>query len=116
MTAEYALADVVFKFVQVALGYYAYALDRPEDCINHLSGVNFSEEISKLLSGSPNESFLQLPASEKDHKTSRAHWPFSRSKATVSTRDLEDGKVWILTEAIRARCLQGAPLCVERNT
>ncbi|KLO16848.1 hypothetical protein SCHPADRAFT_937555 [Schizopora paradoxa] len=83
---------------KLALAYCAYALDRPRECLEHVSDVKFGDTLKAAHASKP----ALLVTSTTNEKTE------DTSSVLFSTPvEVEDTNAWLLMEAIRASCLEG---------
>ncbi|KAI0755686.1 hypothetical protein C8Q74DRAFT_319092 [Fomes fomentarius] len=98
--------------IKVALAYYAYALRRPSDCLQHLSEVKdladpqgsvFSSETTRSAPAT-----LQVPGSSSNASFSSS-WTgsFVSAQSTASLADINEGRAWTAVECVRSICLKG---------
>ncbi|KAL5501019.1 hypothetical protein ACEPAH_9406 [Sanghuangporus vaninii] len=83
------------EYVKQALAYFAYALSRPSECLEYVSGVAFAEQ---LLSSNPSVS-----VTSEDEKTERLSQRLTHS----APAEVSDDSVWVFMEALRSTCLEG---------
>ncbi|KIJ19657.1 hypothetical protein PAXINDRAFT_174968 [Paxillus involutus ATCC 200175] len=99
----------------LALAYHAYAMGRPSECLDRLSGVPQLLDAQSHIPGSstpqPDPSVLQVPGSTTNTSSS---WTgsFLSTGPSASMNDISDGRAWAMTESIRSVCLQG--MCHEK--
>ncbi|KIK96970.1 hypothetical protein PAXRUDRAFT_137268 [Paxillus rubicundulus Ve08.2h10] len=99
----------------LALAYYAYAMGRPFECLDRLSGVpqllDAQSHIPCSSTSRPDPSALQVPGPTADTSSS---WTgsFLSAESFAAMSDINDGRAWAMTESIRSVCLQG--MCHEK--
>jgi len=95
------------------LAYYAYALNKPQDCIEHVSRVQdilLIQNHIPSISRSANPSLL-VPGSRGE--TSVASIAASFTAATIidtTVPEIRDGRGWAMAETFRSICLQGTSI------
>ena len=101
------------KSIKAALAYYAYALRRPSDCLQHLSEVKDLADPQGFVfsSGGTTRSApatLQVPGSSSNASLSSS-WTgsFVSAQSTASIADINEGRAWSAVECVRSICLKG---------
>ena len=74
--------------------FLAYALGRPSECLDLISGVSFAKGLK-----ASHPTLVVTSADQKIEATS--------SSAPVTATEIGDGDAWVLMEAIRTACLEG---------
>jgi hypothetical protein len=104
------------KPVKLALAYYAYALGRPEECLSLLTEVENLEDVHSRIASyeamrtDPSAQTASLASTgEGSASTSRTGSFVSASNGTRS--DLDEGRLWGITECIRSITLKG--MCIS---
>lgn len=108
---------VVPKSVKAALAYYAYALRRPSECLDHLAQVkDLSDAQGPVFPSGTTRSApatLQVPGSSSNTSLSMS-WTGSlvSAQTTASVADINEGTTWSVVEQVRSVCLKGtSPVC-----
>ncbi|EJD00430.1 uncharacterized protein FOMMEDRAFT_91112 [Fomitiporia mediterranea MF3/22] len=83
------------EYVKQSLAFFAYALGRPSECLEYVSGLAFAD---RLISEKP--TVLVTSVDEKSEKSSIP--PVSSTQMEVKNSD-----AWFLMEALRTVCLEG---------
>ncbi|KAL5522105.1 hypothetical protein ACEPAF_1962 [Sanghuangporus sanghuang] len=78
------------EYVRQALAYFAYALNRPSECLEYVSGVAFGEQ---LLSSNPS-----IFVTSEDEKIER----LSQRSSHSAPVEVSDDSVWVFMEALRS--------------
>ena len=98
--------------MKLVLAYYAYALGRPEECLSLLSEIQNLEDVHSriasyetLRSDSPLQSISLSSLSEGSASTSRTGSFVSTSAG--GRIDVDEGRLWAVTECLRSLTLQG---------
>ncbi len=103
---------VVPKSTKAALAYYAYALRRPSDCLEHLSQVQDISDAQGFASNSGTmhsaPATLQVPGTGSDTSLSSS-WTgsFVSAQSSASIADIAEGGAWSAIERIRSICIKG---------
>ncbi|KAI0758561.1 hypothetical protein BD413DRAFT_675123 [Trametes elegans] len=98
--------------VKAALAYYAYALRRPSECLDHLAQVKDLSDAQGPVSPSgttrPAPATLQVPGRSSDTSLSMS-WTgsFVSAQTTASVADINEGTTWSVVEHVRSVCLKG---------
>ncbi|KAF5331811.1 hypothetical protein D9611_008907 [Ephemerocybe angulata] len=104
-----ALQSANSDSVNFTLAYYAYALDRPSDCLQHLAQIPDFSQIQQFIPGtsrSTTSTLLTIPGASRAPSASSSVTGFS-SFIDSSAAEIQDGRAWALTETFRSLCLQG---------
>ena len=105
-----AYSDPHCQMMNHALAYYAYALGDSAGCIAYLERI---PDIGSLQSSIPSSrpdslgATLQVPGGSYEPSTSSVHSSFA-SNLSILPPDIQDGRAWAMTEAMRSICLKGA--------
>ncbi|TFK94482.1 hypothetical protein K466DRAFT_476349 [Polyporus arcularius HHB13444] len=97
---------------KAALAYYAYALRRPSDCLEHLSQVQDISDAQGFTSNSGTmhsaPATLQVPGTGSDTSLSSS-WTgsFVSAQSSASIADIAEGGAWSAIERIRSICIKG---------
>ncbi|RPD58162.1 hypothetical protein L227DRAFT_594388 [Lentinus tigrinus ALCF2SS1-6] len=97
---------------KAALAYYAYALRRPSDCLDHLSQVKDLSDAQGFDSTSGTTqsapATLRVPGTSSDISLSSS-WTgsFVSAQSPASIADINEGSAWSAIERIRSICLKG---------
>ena len=96
--------------MKLLLAYYAYALDRPAECSALLDGVSKLEDAQSRLAAyeamrgdAPTGGTAASSTTESTASTSRPGSLF----ASAPRSEVEDGRLWGLTEVLRSITLKG---------
>ncbi|KAI0665604.1 hypothetical protein C8Q78DRAFT_1178413 [Trametes maxima] len=101
--------------LKAALAYYAYALRRPSECLEHLSQVkDLSEAQGPIFPSGTTRSApatLQVPGTSSNTSLSSS-WTgsFVSAQTTASVADINEGRTWSTVEQVRSICLKGMSL------
>ncbi|KAH9933971.1 uncharacterized protein BXZ73DRAFT_46077 [Epithele typhae] len=96
--------------IKAALAYYAYALRRPSDCLDHLAQVIDLANAQQDLAPGSSTLTVTLDAPESSSKSSlSSSWTgsFLSTSANPSIADINDGRAWCAVECIRSICIKG---------
>ncbi|RPD68271.1 hypothetical protein L226DRAFT_517343 [Lentinus tigrinus ALCF2SS1-7] len=97
---------------KAALAYYAYALRRPSDCLDHLSQVKDLSDAQGFDSTSGTTqsapATLRVPGTSSDISLSSS-WTgsFLSAQSPASIADINEGSAWSAIERIRSICVKG---------
>ncbi|THH06231.1 hypothetical protein EW145_g4227 [Phellinidium pouzarii] len=83
------------EFVKQSMAFLAYALNRPSECLEHVSGVVFASKLTSIY-----------PAFSVTSSGEKADNP-SISSMLLLPKEIEDQDAWILMEALQGFCLEG---------
>lgn len=75
--------------------FFAYAIGRPSDCLDLVSGVSFTDQLKPNL-----PSVLVTSADEKSEKS-------LLTTGSSMAMEVEDKNAWVFMEALRGACLEG---------
>ncbi|KAI0370661.1 hypothetical protein BV20DRAFT_1052115 [Pilatotrama ljubarskyi] len=98
--------------LKAALAYYAYALRRPSECLEHLSQVkDLSDAQGPVFPSGTTRSApatLQVPGTSSNTSLSSS-WTgsFVSAQTSASVADINEGRTWSIVEQIRSVCLKG---------
>ncbi|KAI0660278.1 hypothetical protein C8Q70DRAFT_980001 [Cubamyces menziesii] len=98
--------------VRAALAYYAYALRRPSECLEHLSQLkDLSDAQGPVFPSGTTRSApatLQVPGTTSNTSLSSS-WTgsFVSAQSSASAADINEGRSWSAVEQIRSICLKG---------
>ncbi|KAI0643275.1 hypothetical protein C8Q79DRAFT_1094856 [Trametes meyenii] len=101
--------------LKAALAYFAYALRRPSECLEHLSQVkDLSEAQGPIFPSGTTRSApatLQVPGTSSNTSLSSS-WTgsFVSAQTTASVADINEGRTWSTVEQVRSICLKGMSL------
>ena len=84
--------NIYLKYVNQIKAYFAYALDRPSECLSYVRGVSFVEQLT-----ASHPALLVTAVDEKSKEISGPHMPTA----------IDDKNIWIFMEALRSICLEG---------
>ncbi|KAI0338701.1 hypothetical protein BDW22DRAFT_1362393 [Trametopsis cervina] len=97
--------------VQLAIAYYAFALGRPSECLEILSGIKELTDVSTRVLSYNTMAKDNASLTTSDNGT---HGSSSRTGSVISswgaagtTAEVADGRTWGMIEAIRSVTLQG---------
>ncbi|KAI0631519.1 hypothetical protein C8Q77DRAFT_1061722 [Trametes polyzona] len=102
--------------VKAALAYYAYALRRPSECLEHLAQVKDLSDAQGPVFSSPTTSSapatLRVPGTSSNASLSSS-WTgsFVSAQSSSSVANIDEGRTWSVVEQIRSVCLKG--MCYE---
>ena len=105
------------KSTKAALAFYAFALRRPSECLEHLAQVKdlageqgFQGFIPPSATGTTRSAAtLNVPGAGSNISLSSS-WTgsFVSAQSTASIADINEGRAWSAVERIRSICLKGA--------
>lgn len=109
------------KSTKAALAFYAFALRRPSECLEHLSQVKdlageqgFQGFIPPSATGTTRSAATLIVPGAGSNISLSSSWTgsFVSAQSTASIADINEGRTWSAVERIRSVCLKG--VCIER--
>lgn len=98
--------------MKLSLAYYAYALDRPSECLSLLEEVKELTDVQARIAAygtmRSDSTTTQLPARSADVSSSSS-WTESLTSTTTTAPETgqQESRVWGATECVRSICLRG---------
>ncbi|THH16080.1 hypothetical protein EW146_g4495 [Bondarzewia mesenterica] len=97
--------------LRLALAWYTYALDRPQECLSYINQVSDLADAQSSFNPSSSvratASILQVPSVAGNGSSSSFTGSFAPSDTSSTMADVQDGKAWAAIEIFRSVCLQG---------
>lgn len=99
----------MFQPIKLLLAYYAYALDRPAECLSILEEVpNLHDSQSRVSAYDTMRADSTVQSiSASSTADSSASTSIAGSLSSTSRTEVEDDRLWGITEAIRSIALKG---------
>ncbi|KAI5117629.1 hypothetical protein M0805_001272 [Coniferiporia weirii] len=81
------------ELVKQSIAFFSYALGRPSDCLEYVSGVTFADRLTSI------RPTLLVTSADEEGKPSLSSRP--------TPKEVEEEDAWLLMEALRSCCLEG---------